>query len=114
MAERKNRGTILRWEDPKTKATYAVRVPKTVKLPKNPVVSTKLGENPLKGESAVSIILPQAIRIAPPTEPKRFFRITMGFLITKRGRTFIYELKDGEPEHLIAEILPGFLKGVKR
>ena len=114
MAERKNRGTILRWEDPKTKATYAVRVPKTVKLPKNPVVSTKLGENPLKGESAVSIILPQAIRIAPPTEPKRFFRITMGFLITKRGRIFICEPKEGGPDRLIAEVLPGFLKGVKR
>jgi hypothetical protein len=85
-----------------------------VKLPSNPVVSLKLGENPLNGEAAVSIIAPQAIRIAPPTEPRRFSRITVGFLVTEHGRTFIYEPKDGEPEHLIAKILPGFLKGMQR
>ncbi len=112
--KRNNAWTILRWEDPKTKATYAVRVPKTMKLPLNPVVNTKLGENPLKGESAVSILSPQAIRIAPPTEPRRFSRITVGFLVTEHGRTFIYEPKDGEPEHLIAKILPGFLKGIRK
>jgi len=112
--KKKSEVAILRWEDPRTKESYAVRVPKTVKLPKTPVVSTKLGENPLNGESTVSIISPQAIRIAPPTEPRRFSRITVGFLVTEHGRTFIYEPKDGEPEHLIAKILPGFLKDIQR
>jgi hypothetical protein len=105
---------ILRWEDPGTREKYAVRVPRGVGLPKNPAVSMGPGEGRPEAGQAAFFPAPNAIRAAPLGESKRLRRPKMGFLVTRGGKIFICEQKNGGPGRLIAEVLPGFLKGMQK